>query len=117
MNQVLLDPETERVTEGWETAECDLCGGAKAARFLEALSGIYPGDPPHYLVKCPECHLVYLSPRPTPSIIGQYYGSTYYAYSATNRQLTLKEKLKEGIRTHFMAGLGGYAQNTISGRF
>jgi SAM-dependent methyltransferase len=64
-----------RVEGTLETATCILCGKSGEAAFEKA-----DKFPPHELfdvVRCPECGLRWVSPRPTPAEIGRYYPDTY----------------------------------------
>ena len=60
-----------------ETVLCLLCGCAAHTLVYttrDRLCGV-PGE--FRLVRCTQCDLVYLSPRPTPADIGQYYPQRY----------------------------------------
>ena len=58
-----------------ETCDCILCGKPGAAWFVKA-----DKFPPHelfHVVRCPECGMAWVSPRPAPDEIGRYYPPTY----------------------------------------
>jgi SAM-dependent methyltransferase len=58
-----------------EEADCILCSKPGLPRFEKA-----DKFPPHErfrLVRCPECGLAWVSPRPAPEEIGRYYPPTY----------------------------------------
>lgn len=60
-----------------EVVECNLCGGQEATSVLIGcdLSCYSPGE--FRLVKCEQCGLVFLSPRPTLAEMERYYPETY----------------------------------------
>jgi 2-polyprenyl-3-methyl-5-hydroxy-6-metoxy-1,4-benzoquinol methylase len=60
-----------------ETVACDLCGCHEHKPYLV---GKDRGWGSFKLVQCLNCGLVFTNPRPTPSTIGRYYPSGYYAY-------------------------------------
>ena len=97
----------------WENAECDLCGPSSTTAYLTISPYQYKGGPHYVLVKCSMCSLVFLSPRPGPDLIGQYYGSDYFAHAGMNNR---KPNLKARIRDRFLNGLGGYGRSSLSGR-
>lgn len=62
-----------------ETAVCNLCGSRNSQFFLERRDRF--GDQAFSYVKCSECDLIYLNPRPHPSEILRYYPEGYEAYA------------------------------------
>jgi SAM-dependent methyltransferase len=65
-----------------ETTPCLLCGATRA-QTLYTLSDALLGLPGSFvLVRCCECGLVYLNPRPTPAEIGAYYPPEYDPFVA-----------------------------------
>lgn len=105
--------KAEDLRKDWETAECDLCGSSQTTGYLRIEPYQYKGDPHYTLVKCSGCNLVFLNPRPGPGIIGQYYGSDYYAHSGVNNR---KPNLKARLRNRLLDGLGGYDLTSLGGR-
>ncbi len=63
-----------------EHVSCDLCGSTRreVLYVLRDLSFDLPGEFP--VVRCQQCGLIYVSPRPSPEEIGRYYPSTYTPY-------------------------------------
>ncbi len=58
-----------------ETAACNICGGTEFALLHEFdLPGV---DEPARLVRCRNCDLVFLSPRPSRDEIGSFYPKNY----------------------------------------
>jgi SAM-dependent methyltransferase len=74
--------------EGFEWVErCDLCGGSRyqpRAVYHEYL--LFTGEK-FQLVKCQDCGLEFINPRPSPAIIGEYYPADYGAHQEVPRPL------------------------------
>ncbi len=95
-----------------EYVGCDLCGSSRTAPFLKSLDRnmqIHSGTPnatmsgqPWYLVRCQDCNLVFLNPRPVGSSLVNYYPNTYYAYNSPNRRVIrgVKSSIKRFVRRH-----------------
>lgn len=61
-----------------ETVACNLCGSGKWELF-QTVSVEQFGPPSQFkLVKCQDCGLVYLNPRPSPEQMKDYYPAAYY---------------------------------------
>ena len=60
-----------------ERVVCDNCGSPKAEKLYELTDSLYnfPGE--FTSNRCLNCGLIYLSPRPTRELIGNYYPSDY----------------------------------------
>jgi len=84
-----------------EYTNCDLCGKNKTELFLEAESDVTKER--FKIVRCQNCGLIYLNPRPVKEIIGKYYPvENYYAYQDfSDKRLNYRERLKQ-------ASLEGY---------
>lgn len=67
-----LDPAAE-----WEKTDCPGCQCNRGFVFLNLGPNMGSGQNAHHLVRCPDCQLVYLSPRPNQEIIGRYYSDDY----------------------------------------
>lgn len=63
-----------------EEVACNLCGSTESHILYTLEDTLYqiPGE--FILRRCLRCGLMYLSPRPTPDTIGQYYPATYTSY-------------------------------------
>lgn len=86
----------------FERVDCDLCG-ATAATLVTESSDHEHGVPGVFkVVRCPNCGLHYLNPRPSPRAIGQCYPNHYYAYSSARdaSTLNLKARIKRTIRSN-----------------
>jgi SAM-dependent methyltransferase len=98
MNTAIIEqkPKTEL-----EFTNCDLCGENRTNLFLEAESEV--NKEKFRIVRCDNCGLIYLNPRPVKEIIGRYYPvESYYSYQDfTGKKLNYREWLKQ-------ASLEGY---------
>lgn len=72
----------------WIEVACALCGSRDGASVLALPHAEAPGGISH-IVKCRECGLRRLNPRPGPTVIGGYYaragGDNYNAYAGRSR--------------------------------
>jgi 2-polyprenyl-3-methyl-5-hydroxy-6-metoxy-1,4-benzoquinol methylase len=60
---------------------CALCGSAAADHELEARDWLHGSGESFCYVRCCNCGLVYLNPRPAPAAIGRYYPrASYYTF-------------------------------------
>lgn len=91
MNSIIAEPKPKTRLEH---TTCDFCGMEKPDLFLEALSDVTQEK--FNLVRCTNCGLIYLNPRPVKEIIGRYYPvESYYSYQDfTNKKLNYREWLK-----------------------
>jgi SAM-dependent methyltransferase len=79
-----------------ETVPCDVCGSDRARLHLCVKDKIYglPGE--FSLVRCEDCGLLYLNPRPDRAAIGQFYPDLdYHAFKPTGG---LKQRLLDQRR-------------------
>lgn len=60
-----------------ETVPCNACGSDQAEVILIGRDRVYNHPERFQLVRCSQCHLVYLNPRPDPQEIGTYYPKQY----------------------------------------
>jgi SAM-dependent methyltransferase len=82
-------------------ANCGLCGAAESTLVHQGLAPARYGDAEACfgLVRCDACGLVYLSPRPSPEEIGQFYPQEFYgelsveASSSRSRWVALYNRL------------------------
>ena len=61
-----------------QTIDCNLCGSDKSKEIFCARDFTFASGERFRYVKCPECGLVFLSPRPSPDEIDKYYPDVYY---------------------------------------
>ncbi|MDD5347402.1 MAG: class I SAM-dependent methyltransferase [Candidatus Omnitrophica bacterium] len=64
----------------FEHVACDLCGKDEPQRLFSGKDNFVPGPERFELVRCANCGLMYLDPRPAPGVIGRYYPGNYLAY-------------------------------------
>jgi SAM-dependent methyltransferase len=78
-----------------EFTNCDFCGENRTNLFLEAESEI--NKEKFRIVRCDNCGLIYLNPRPAKEIIGRYYPvESYYSYQDfTKKRLNWRERIKK----------------------
>lgn len=68
---------------GYERVACPLCGGTRAGDGAVVLRGadrVLREAVELTIVRCPDCSLCYLNPRPLPSRLGAYYPQSYHAH-------------------------------------
>lgn len=64
-----------------ETVSCNLCGSSRTQPELEVQDWLHGSGETFHLVRCCNCGLVYLNPRPDRANIDRYYNERgYYAY-------------------------------------
>lgn len=91
-----------------EVAECVLCGSSRYEFLFWNFDRLYHLPGKFGLVKCENCGLVRLSPRPTKENLGYYYpDENYYSYqnptvsinNLTGRKLTLilRQKIRDAV--------------------
>lgn len=109
MSTIFLENQ-RAATCSTEEVPCDLCGRHDHEPLLSSLDRSWPiqsGQPDAevppgewQLVRCQQCELVYLNPRPESSALGQFYPGDYYAYSRPSRvaAVTWKSRLKQSLR-------------------
>lgn len=89
---------------------CDLCGSTQADHLIGPDEWNQPVPQGLAMVRCRDCGLIYLNPRPTPAGIGQYYPEDYMSFHraiedepsrlmrwARRRKLIQRRKLLEKI--------------------
>lgn len=90
-----------------EYTNCNLCGENKTVLYFETEESISQARDKFRLVKCRNCGLVYVNPRPTKAAISRYYPEEiYYAYRPYEDER--KRPLKERIKGLMMEYIGDY---------
>jgi len=93
MNTVTTEPKPKTQLE---YTKCDFCGENKTNLFREA---VYEDTRERFkMVRCDNCGLVYLNPRPARDIIGRYYPvDSYYSYQdfSDKKRFNYREWLKK----------------------
>lgn len=64
-----------------ETVVCDLCGANDTEAVFVERDRLHHIDGTFYLVRCRQCGLMYLNPRPTLEEMRRYYPNDYHAYN------------------------------------
>ncbi|MGQ9599812.1 MAG: class I SAM-dependent methyltransferase [Anaerolineae bacterium] len=78
----LRGPEFEG---GMEYVSCNLCGRDDTQFLFDGWDRLH-GQPGRFrMVRCRQCGLIYLNPRPLPSQIGRYYPEDYPSYQGSRR--------------------------------
>jgi 2-polyprenyl-3-methyl-5-hydroxy-6-metoxy-1,4-benzoquinol methylase len=94
-----------------ETVACNLCGSVRQERLWEGQDWAYGHAGTFTVVRCVECGLIFLNPRPTPDEISSYYPRDYEPYRRTARALRsplrdlihrLKLRPRVRVVTHWM---------------
>ncbi|MBF0104193.1 MAG: class I SAM-dependent methyltransferase [Deltaproteobacteria bacterium] len=80
-----------------ETVSCDLCGSSEYDDLFKQKDLFYRvSDEEFHMVRCRQCGLHYLNPRPTVSEMTHHYPDDYGFYSQKSRKsVFVKEKIKK----------------------
>ncbi len=85
-----------------EHVNCDLCGSSVYELYYRDLVNCQNKDKKFNIVKCKNCGLVYLNPRPDNNEINKYYHDDYYSFRQLDRKLKgfypLFDRIKDKIR-------------------
>jgi len=79
-----------------EIKRCDLCGKEKTEFFLQAEDRNYQTGKFKY-IRCCNCKLVWLSPRPVEAVLGQYYPKIYRAHLAVEQTSPIQKTIRSLI--------------------
>ena len=93
-----------------EIAVCNLCKGERTRVDLSACDWFHGSVDEFRLVRCLDCGLVFINPRPSPVEIGRYYNSEhYYTYQpeSTQQKLILPQHAKLAARLTTLMGSNG----------
>jgi len=92
-----------------EYTRCNLCGKDSTELVFEVEEQITGEHKIFRVVKCKDCGLVYINPRPSKDEIILYYPpETYYAHQPPGKAKRLRRGLKKLVRE----GLPGYSMHT-----
>jgi ubiquinone/menaquinone biosynthesis C-methylase UbiE len=87
-----------------ETVSCNICGKIDTDLIFEVTENITGRMLTYKVVRCKECNLYYVNPRPKNEYMAQYYPEdSYYSYSFKD-----PDALKQRIRNYIMEEQGGY---------
>lgn len=82
------------LTADWEKTDCPGCKCNQGFIFLNLKPNADHEHSHAQLIRCPDCQLVFLSPRPNRNIIGQFYSDDYAPHQA-NKIKHHKKRSKE----------------------
>src|SRR5687767_2973959 len=68
------------IPPGYEEIACPLCGGTRAEVALRGGDHVLSEKVELTMVRCGDCGLCYLNPRPLLSRLSEYYPQTYHAH-------------------------------------
>lgn len=89
------DNERETEAERMETVPCDLCRSDQSDLFIQQRDLLLAvTDEEFTIVRCRQCGLVYLNPRPSRDLIGTYYPNVYYPPTPSKAQPQIQRKAK-----------------------
>lgn len=71
-------------SSGWIATSCALCGGSQSEPLHQIVDRSAPGGRAA-IVRCPECGLRRLDPRPSDEAVGGYYGRDYNSFAGRTR--------------------------------
>lgn len=95
-----------------ETVSCDLCGSDESDVLIRQQDLLLTvTDEEFTIVRCRQCTMVYLNPRPSSSLIGTYYPTVYYPpVSAKPRSLSRQKgkKLSDRMKRWVLEEYYGY---------
>jgi 2-polyprenyl-3-methyl-5-hydroxy-6-metoxy-1,4-benzoquinol methylase len=64
----------------WESVACAICGQDNSDLLFETHDWIYGNEGVFRVVKCRNCRLAYMNPRPAPEEAWKFYPQSYHAY-------------------------------------
>lgn len=99
----------------FEYVKCDICGSDRTELLypVAECTGLYPGET-FNLVRCKNCGLVYMNPRPRKEELNKYYPEeSYYAYqSGRNKKAQLRNRIKYFL-LEWLEGYRVYENNRL----
>jgi ubiquinone/menaquinone biosynthesis C-methylase UbiE len=69
--------------EDWEEIFCPLCRHHESHLWLEAQDRLFGAPDKYRIVRCKECDLTYVNPRPTFAALDTHYKEDYLAFATT----------------------------------
>jgi SAM-dependent methyltransferase len=100
-----------------EFVKCNLCGGQDYERLFFARDHVFHTEEKFQLVKCSQCGLVFLNPRPSACEIGHYYPYRFFynpniekeTEYGDEKKVDIVERLEKGGRIlDIGCGKGGF---------
>ena len=101
-----------------ETVECDLCGSDKNTILLRSRDYRYGHIEIFNFVKCKNCGLIYMNPRPTLDLILSDYDKDYLSdeYISTGRLSEKDSKWIKVLRPFWYKFVGNYTVSDFKQR-
>lgn len=105
-----------------ETTNCDLCGSGNNTLLLQAKDYRYGHPEVFDIVKCKDCGLIYLNPRPTAELLLEQYKKDYTPNEKMDNSKELKPSMMglKKILGRFWYKISGYygiSEIKVEGRF
>jgi len=92
-----------------ETTNCPICGSERSAPYRVVHDLVLRHEGEFQLVRCEDCSLIYLNPRPTREEIGRYYEGDYDNFRYDPHQQPSPSLVKRTERTRrLLAAFRGY---------
>ena len=107
---VFAQPKSDvtRSPEGMEFVSCDLCGMDDTKQMFYARDTLLGGPERYAVVRCQNCGLAYLNPRPTRQAIGRCYPTDYYDYlGSSGIANTSRRRALKNLLYHLTGGIVG----------
>lgn len=82
-----------------EYVNCDLCGKDSSIHLFQGKNCELGRDEQYSVVRCTNCGLVYLNPRPSEAEIARYYGEEYKPFQEIAGILGMIERIVVRVRT------------------
>jgi 2-polyprenyl-3-methyl-5-hydroxy-6-metoxy-1,4-benzoquinol methylase len=90
-----------------EIVGCNICG-SRNGEFVLTVSDCIESSVTYQLIRCKNCDLTFVSPRPEKVDFRKYYPpDSYYAHQ-DNSAKGVDQKLKQKVKSYFMEWAGGY---------
>lgn len=91
-----------------ESVACCLCGGQEAEPVGIGEDFEYrTSDQTFVAVRCPQCSLVYLDPRPAPSELAAIYPDSYHAFDFDETAFGLVHRVRSRLEARRLLRVGG----------
>jgi SAM-dependent methyltransferase len=99
-----------------ECVDCNLCGSKRTETVLTQRDlSVSTSVREFTVVKCSDCGLIYLNPRPTPAEISSFYPSEYYGVQHEKKKTTLEmawKSFSKKIKRWIMEDYYGYPRRS-----
>jgi 2-polyprenyl-3-methyl-5-hydroxy-6-metoxy-1,4-benzoquinol methylase len=99
-----LQPDPSGIV--WEEIRCPLCSSGDEQLMLAIPAD--PDDTLYRLVRCRQCGLGYLNPRPAPVSIGRFYQNEYKPFQPRQRRSSFWQRAQASLEQLVLSHLYGY---------